>query len=207
MNLTIERPKFINVPLADGLKWRGGGGWLYTEKFDGVWAVRDMLDATFAGEQMRDGSFWAFDCLRIGDSDLRRRPRAERWHNLLTFNGSVLIVPAGNGGEFLETVLSRGGEGVVASHLDAPYGEPWFKCKRVETHDLIVADKIHPSIRLQTAEGEDRGWCCARAKYDEIKLGDVVEVAAYSLTAKGKLREPRLVRIRTDKMGVMRPGL
>lgn len=51
----------------------------------------------------------------------------------------------------------------MVKELDAPYGSPWFKCKRVETFDLVVTEKVWPSIRVATMEGESRGLCCARA--------------------------------------------
>ncbi len=59
-----------------------------------------------------------------------------------------------------------------------------------------------PSIRLRSFEGENRGFCCAGAAFNLIKPGDIVEIAAYGLTAKGKFREPRFVRIRHDLSAV-----
>jgi hypothetical protein len=54
------------------------------------------------------------------------------------------------------------------------------------------------SIRLML-DGEECGWCPARRFFDEIAVGDVVEVAALRRNASGKLREPRLLRLRRDK--------
>jgi len=199
----IERPKFVTVPLADGLKWRGGGGWRYEEKIDGVWRTMGWMGFDLCGEE-KDGAFYAFDVVALGGQDLRRKPLRERLAQLDEIErlapGCLKRPAIGNGAEFLEAVLARGGEGVVAKLLDAPYGQPWHKCKRVQTFDLVVTDKAAPSIRLATVQGEDRGWCCARAALDGIQIGDIVEVAAYSLTAQGKLREPRFVRVRKDKM-------
>ncbi len=205
--MTIERPKFENVKLTDGLRWKGGGGWRYEEKMDGVWAVKSFFDGSIiAGEQMKDGRFFAFDLLFLAGFDYRFMPLSKRLQALDDLQKDALVChltiqrpETGSGGEFLEYVLSNGGEGVVAKRLDAPYGEPWFKCKRVETFDLLVTDKVCPSIRLATIEGEDRGWCCARAAFDDVRIGQIVEVAAFSLTSKGKLREPRFIRIRHDK--------
>jgi len=200
-SIIIERPKFINVPPAKGLRWSGGGGWRYEEKMDGVWSVREIGFSTVCGETMRDGTFYAFDIVAYDGQDLRPLPLSQRLKLLDKELAGQFNRPAcGQGGEFLEAVLARGGEGVVAKFLDAPYGECWHKCKRVETFDLIVTEKFMPSIRLQTLDGEDRGFCCARAAYDAIKPGMIVEIAAYGLTAKGKLREPRFVRIRHDKV-------
>lgn len=81
--------------MADGLRWNGGGGYLYTEKKDGVFAVRQMLGAIFVGEAMRDGSFWAFDVVRIGGDDIARLPLREHWSALLPFaEDGLQIVPA-----------------------------------------------------------------------------------------------------------------
>ena len=201
--MTITRPKFFAVPLAKGLKWIGGGGWRYEEKMDGVWAVKEMAGATLIGEQMKDGRFIAFDVVALAGQDLRPLPLRERLKALDgILPGELLRPDSGQGGEFLEAVLADQGEGCVAKYLDAPWGEPWHKCKRVETHDCIVVAKFMPSIRLYSLDGEDRGFCCARAAYDSIKPGDIVEIAAYGLTAKGKLREPRFVRIRHDLSAV-----
>lgn len=49
---------------------------------------------------------------------------------------------------------------------------------------------------------QDCGWCPCRAAFDRIRLGDVVEVAAFGRHASGKFREARLLKIRTDKMEV-----
>lgn len=193
----------MNIPLKEGLKWVGVGGWHFSEKMDGVWKVKEDCDSILLGEQMKDGRFFAFDILQFSGKDLRRESFQTRYSHLQAFkacrNNSLLLPACGSGGEFLEAVLANGGEGVVAKPLDAPYGEPWHKCKRVETFDLLVTDKAAPSIRLGTMQGEDRGWCMAQSEFQNIRIGDVVEIAAYSLTAKGKLREPRFVRVRPDK--------
>lgn len=210
--MNIEHPKFVTVPLADGLKWRGGGGWRYEEKMDGVWSVKSFDGAMIAGEQMKSGSFYAFDVISYGAMDFRNTPLSERLAcldglTLGALRGRFMRPAVGTGGEFLEAVLARGGEGVVAKQLDAPFGAEWFKCKRVITLDLIVTEKNQSgaaSIRLGELNGEDRGWCSCRSDYDNIRVGDIVEIAAYGLTAKGKLREPRFIRIRPDKTKEMR---
>lgn len=184
--------------MADGLKWIGGGGYYFEEKMDGCWAVKEVGSSILIGEQMKDGRFFTFDIAQHDGQDVRGLALRERLAILDAVSG-LLRPAAGHGGEFLETVLARGGEGVVAKYLDASFGEPWHKCKRVETFDLLMTEKYFPSIRLRSLDGEDRGFCCARAAYDSIKPGDIVEVAAYGLTKKGKLREPRFIRIRHDK--------
>jgi hypothetical protein len=209
--MKVERPSYLSIPLAVGLEWTGGGGFLYTEKKDGVFAVREMFSATIFGEQMRDGSFWAWDVLRIGGDDLRNATTRVRWAALREFESRGLqIVPAGNGGEFLEAVLKRGGEGVVAAHLDAGFYESRWRCKRSETHDCIVL-QIHSfkqSIRLGqlSADGQmiDRGWCPALGGLcDRLRIGDVVEITGQSIHVSGKFREPRCKRIRCNKVAAI----
>lgn len=205
--MNITRPKFVSVPLADGLKWCGGGGWRYEEKMDGEWCVKDFDGVLLAGEQMKSGIFYAFDVISYGATDFRNTPLSKRIACLdeLTsdaLRGRFLRPAVGHGGEFLEAVLARGGEGVVAKQLDAPYGAEWFKCKRIETFDLLVTEKHQfgkASIRLSELDGEDRGWCPCRSDFDNVEVGDIVEVAAYGLTARGKLRESRFVKLRPDK--------
>lgn len=201
--MLIERPKFVSVPLATGLQWKGGGGWRYEEKLDGVWHTKGVNGALLAGELMKSGEFYAFDILTLMGRDLRQLPLWERLACLETECPNILLRPAvGHGAEFLEAVLSRGGEGVVAKELDAPFGAEWFKCKRIATFDLLVTEKNTKgpaSIRLSELNGEDRGWCPCRAAYDSVQVGDIAEIAAYGLTANGKLREPRFIKLRPDK--------
>lgn len=176
----------------------------FEEKMDGVWSVRETPGQTIVGEQMRDGRFYAFDVVEFAGQDVRARTLAERLTILDgELAGQFLRPASGNGGAFLADVLARGGEGVVAKRLDMAFGARWAKVKRVESFDLVVTDKACPSIRLATTEGEDRGWCAARGEFDRIKIGQIVEIAAFSLTAAGKLREPSFLRIRHDKMRVV----
>lgn len=207
------KPRITPVPLATGLAWSGGGPFRFEEKLDGVFKTLIYGPALLAGEMMRDGRFYAFDILSLGGAAVDRRPFIERLamleHVLKAENGkrkaeTPLRPATGNGGEFLEFILARGGEGIVAKDLHSPYGVNWYKCKRSETLDLIVSD-MDPdrgSVRLMDpTTGEDRGWCPARARFQDIKISDFIEVEVYGLTARGKLREPRFVRLRPDKFG------
>lgn len=108
------------------------------------------------------------------------------------------LVPAGSGGEFLEAVIRDGGEGVVAKRLSAPYGDTWWKCKRIETEENIVAE-LHPrkSSVCLTQHGRDCGWLTINCGSSAV--GDVVEVRFHSRHLSGKLREPGFVRSRPDK--------
>jgi ATP-dependent DNA ligase len=206
--MNIPRPSYDAIALKTALAWQWRGFHL-SEKMDGVWAVREFAGCLVTGEAMRDGRFFAFDIPRAFGEDIRPRAWTERsaaldelfarlnpklnWHRCTT----------GSGSEFIEAILARGGEGVVCKPWQAPFGVAWCKVKRCETFDCTVAEQnvSRGSIRLALA-GEDCGWMPCRAAFDRIRLGDVVEVAAFGRHASGKLREARFKRIRRDKMKV-----
>jgi ATP-dependent DNA ligase len=206
--MIIIRPSYTVTSLKAALAWHWRG-WHLSEKMDGVFAVREFAGCTVTGEAMRDGRFFAFDIPRAFGADIRRWPWTERgaaldelfsglnpklnWHRCAT----------GTGPEFIEAILARRGEGVVAKPWTAPFGAAWCKVKRVETFDCTVTELnfARGSIRLALA-GEDCGWCPARGAFDSIHVGDVVEVAAYGRHVSGKFREARFVKIRMDKMEV-----
>lgn len=205
--LSIQRPPYRSITVKQALALPHSARYRWEEKMDGEFACRKINGAVIVGEAMRGGDFYAFDMVELMGVDLRVRPFRERIDYLTRgysrLGPSHYCMPStGPGPEFLEAVLARGGEGVVIKDLDAPYGSEWIKVKRVETWDLIVMEKAagKASIHLKSAEGEDFGWCPCRAGYDSLKIGDVVEIAAYGRHASGKLREPRFIRLRGDKM-------
>lgn len=214
------KPKLASVPLAVGLDWASNFGCLLQEKSDGRHGFKTLKSGAFQdvknegpfqdvfnAEAMRDGSLVLNDVLTLHGQDMTRLSTRERWPALVDWFQDVKFLGVrlcrtGSGGEFLEYLLREGGEGVVAKPWAAPFGVSWTKCKRCETFDLLVTDmdEASGSIRLaDLASGEDRGWCPCKASFQAVKIGDVAEVLAYSLTAKGKLREPRFVRLRRDK--------
>lgn len=165
---------------------------------DGRFCIRHVGESVLVGELMKDGRFFAFDCVIVGGQDIRRAPLRERLQCLNRFS---FPQPArGSGGEFLAAVLARGGEGVVAKPLEGHYGVPWLKCRRVETFDCVVAetDAARGSIRL-VLDGQPAGWCPAHASFNSIQVGNTVEVSAHSIHASGKLREASFGRLRPDK--------
>ena len=200
MNTTLPRPPYETVPLATGLRWNESPDIQFTEKMDGVRHELVIGQSVIVGELMRDERFFAFDLPIYNGADIRPMPRRERLAILDTFN---LLRPeaSANGGELLQRVLARGGEGICAAHWQGAFYDTTWRCKRIETHDCIVAEKAaRQSVRL-TEDGIDRGWCPARGGMaDILNIGDVVEIACQKIHTSGKFREARIVRIRTDKM-------
>ena len=196
---TIQRPPYQSVPLETGLRWTSSSEIQFTEKLDGIRRELGIGQSVIVGELMRDERFFAFDLPIYNGADIRLMPRRERLAILDTFH---LLRPDSsvNGGELLQRVLARGGEGICAAHWQSSFYDTIWRCKRVETHDCIVTEKsARQSVRL-SENGIDRGWCPAfGGKADRLNIGDIVEVQCYSITAKDKFREPRLIRIRTDK--------
>ena len=142
---------------------------------------------------MQGGQFYAFDILNCEGQDLRSLPLSER---LKALDGMNLLRPAsGPGGAFLAAVLEHGGEGVVAKRLDAPWGVPWYKAKRSQVHycRVIGLDQWHGSVILADRDsGEKRGKLPLRGcKFEMVRVGSILKVEAYGLTAKGMLREAR----------------
>lgn len=78
--------------------------------------------------------------------------------------------------------------------LDTPAGAASFRRLLVRMRPAVTekATDRH-SVRLATAEGDDLGWCPCWSQYGTVRVGDVVEVAARGLTARGKLEMPRMV--------------
>jgi ATP-dependent DNA ligase len=194
----MNKPSFESVPLETGLHWPAGGGWRYEEKMDGCFHVRQFPAGTVVGELMRDGTFYAFDVLNYEGQDTRSLPLSER---LAILNGMNLWRPRSytgpSGGAFLAAVLARGGEGVVRKRLDQPYGTPWEKCKRSQVYYCRVQDldPFRGSVMLADRDtGERRGKLALHSKFEQVRVGSVLKVEAFGLTAKGLLREARLDR-------------
>jgi len=206
---SINRPSYtsLELPAALKAKWRG---WHLSEKADGVCVRREFAGCAVWGDSMRDGRLmvWEIDC--AFGCDVRRLPWTERARALTELFGQLNPklnwnrCPAGHGAEFIEAIIRAGGEGIVAKHLDAPFGVGLWKVKRAESFDLVCAERNESrgSIRLSGPGGEDFGWCPCRAQFDRVRLGDVVEIEAYGRHASGKLREARFKRIRRDKTEV-----
>jgi len=182
--------------METGLRWRAGDGWRYEEKLDGRYHIEELPhDTTVVGELMRNGQFFAFDVLRYDSQDVRSLPLCER---LTILDGMKLPRPAvGSGGAFLAAVLERGGEGVVAKRLDAPWGAAFYKCKRTQVFFCRVADldqRTGSAILADRESGEKRGRVALHSRFERVRVGSVLKLEAYGLTVRGLLREAILDR-------------
>ncbi|HJV35850.1 ATP-dependent DNA ligase, partial [Geomonas sp.] len=103
-----------------------------------------------------------FDCLYLNGESLIDHPQRERFRLLAEHLPAELVVPrlissdAAQAAGFLEDVLRRGHEGVMAKSLDAAYlagrrGAGWLKVKPVQTLDLVV-------LAAEWGHGRRAGW-------------------------------------------------
>lgn len=202
--MNILHPRKEVVSLAEGLKWQADGA-IYQEKMDGVFAVREHEGSVLVGEQMPDGVFYAFDLVVYHGDDFTGWPL---WHRLaardiLASLAGVATVPAAmHGGEFLRSVLARGGEGVVRKLPDSRYGDSMQAAKRLQTWFCRVTgfEGASTSVFIADAEtGEPRGRVALRGgKVDRVQVGSVVKIEGFSLHASGFIREPRTCKDSPD---------
>lgn len=221
------------VALADALRWQASPDWTFETKLDGCRArlasgelqgrarcypLPGPLPAALAGcildGELVASTYFAFDVLEADGQNLRKRPLRERRAVLLALlplcPAWIRLVPSAPrgmaGGEYLAEVLRRGGEGICAKRISAPYGREWFKAKRRETFDVVVASKSPDKLSVAVAQ-YDNGQLvpCGRVAvlspwhFNRIHAGAVLELTAQGRTKHGAFREPAFVRTRTDK--------
>lgn len=200
-NPHLFKPSKTGIPFAEARLWRAGGDYLFQIKKDGVFHVEQYRGHVLACERMRDGTLWAHTLLGSGgesfqDVNLRETmPMLRRIvPELARFNPSFRLMPEFSGGEGLEAVFADGEEGGVAKHLDA---KPWlmYACKRVQVFICRVIDLDYATGGVWLADattGERRGKMPLRGnKFESVRVGSVLKVEAFGLTAKGLLREAR----------------
>ncbi len=197
------KPHFQFIPVSAGLQWPADPQLRFEEKIDGRFHIREFhaIGATLAGELVggRDGPFYAFDVLSYQSRDVRFLALRARLAILDELHRGPLarafLRPAtGHGGQFLETILNRGGEGIVCKRLDGRWGDIWLKCKRAQVFHCTVAEKRSDgrnSVRL-AIDGQNAGWLPLRgAKFDQVRIGSTLKIEAYGRHSSGLLREAR----------------
>lgn len=190
------KPQKQIVPLPVGLSWTTGG--LFQQKLDGKFATVEVAGGILAGESVR-GHFTAFDCVGWQGADVRGEILAERlkMRNELCRAANIQIVPEAieRGGEFLETILAAGGEGVVCKLFSASWFAPMLACKRLETWLCRVtstaAGKQSVSIADATSGQPRGGVALFGGKADCVRVGSIVKVEGFGLHASGLIREAR----------------
>lgn len=206
----IQSPKLASIPLSEGLQVRIGEGWVTQWKMDGFFALKEFNGCIIAGEQMRDGTFWAFDIAVMQGEDCRQTPYRYRLSALTSlsksFPESIKLIPSGVGSEFLEAVLKAGGEGVVFKRLGTTWGKGQYKCKREETFDAVVSARNESTRSLSLIQYKDGSpldcgnvASLSKEEWETIKVGDVLEIKCQCRHKSGKFREPRIFRTRPDK--------
>lgn len=199
----------IHKPPFESLAWRSGiamppRGMLWEQKIDGKFATMTIANSLLVGERTPD-YFWPFDCLQHDGQDIRALPLIERRRALddavsrrekMPFQDVKIRRPAtGSGGEFLDAILANGGEGVVVKSWSGVWGDTWTKIKRSAVFYCVVTDLdgFNGSAWLaDVATAEKRGKVALHGRFQDVKIGSVLKVEGYGLTARGMIREPRL---------------
>ncbi len=186
-------PSFTSLPLKTVLAM-DLRNYQITQKMDGRTAVKELDGFKFIGEQMSDGSFYAFDI----DLDMGLRAR---WTVMQAFVGhGIQLVPCGHGAEFVEAVFANPkAEGIVLKNWDSAVGYDWAKCKKMETFDVRVTEKLRGAVAIEFENQSSGKVALSGPNYDAVKVGQVIEISAMKRNVSGKFREPRFVRIHPGK--------
>ena len=189
----ISKPTKIIATSAQVLTWKASEFRL-EEKLDGKFSTKLIGGLLVAGEQMRSGDFIAFDCLMVNSQDMKNEPLRVRLQQLNSLPG-ILRPSTGYGVEFVEAILSKGGEGIVAKRWDAPFDASMYAVKRsVELRCVVTEILPFQAVKIADADtGADRGKVkIAAFKISKIRAGSIIKVAGMNLTDRGMVREPRL---------------
>lgn len=182
---------------------------------------------TFDGELLDDGVLIVFDLPRaiapdgtkIVTASTSFRDRREVLEQVATVAGwdipgsKVRIATHVRGADkkvLHTTILDTGGEGVMLKDLNASYENKrtktsGFKVKFTSTLDVVViardVDGKENAVLGVVKDGfvYEIGRCSMIGK-PETKIGDVIEVRYLYVGAGGRLVQPRLVRVRGDKL-------
>lgn len=141
--------------------------------------------------------FLVFDCMFKDNEDLRDKPLKDRKRALkvifdaLKQTGLIVEHPAmttKNKKDFYEQIIARGGEGVVAKHIDSKYistssrsRDGWIKIKRSASESLLnagISDTLDAFVSGFELGDEEKGWaglvgCLIFSVYLRDKDGNV----------------------------------
>ena len=194
--MNINKPSKIVIDKADLGKF-SCGEYIFQEKLDGEFAVREFGNNVLAGELVR-GEFIAFDCVSLNGHDVRKHilnSRISFRNHIAELNG-IKTVPANrNPVPFFDDIMRSGGEGVVIKSINSTYYDSMYAVKRLQTFicrvGSIISGKQSVTI-FDAATGQSRGNLALRGgKCDQVRAGSVVKVEGFGETNAGKIREPR----------------
>jgi len=178
---------------------------------DGEW----VLDG-----ELVDGTYWLFDLLIAAGEDLARLPLTTRRIWLTTamtmFRHPFKLVPQAETTDdkvrLADLALSQNFEGLMLKRTDATYrygqrSPLWLKVKFTPTADVIalaVRDDGKESVKLGAyTNGElveiGRASLLGKEKTHTISAGDVLEVRFLHVGNNGRLVQPTIVGVRSDK--------
>lgn len=178
---------------------------------------------------------FVFDALRVGDQDLSDSTLGARLIHLAVLERQlqskyIHFLPWASTTsakrDLYESVLARGGEGIMLKRLDAAYvqgGRPannWWKAKKSSTFDCVVMgftrgkgrynETIGAVVFGQYVGGKLTELGQASGMSDEIRkqmgrnpdrfVGRVVEIQGMERLKSGAIRHPRFLAMRSDKL-------
>jgi bifunctional non-homologous end joining protein LigD len=177
---------------------------------------------------------YVFDVLRVNDQDLSDYPLSARLIHLAVLQPQMQskyihflpwVATKAEKRKLYESVLARGGEGIMLKRLEAGYvqgGRPannWLKAKKSSTFDCVVLGftrgkgKYNTTIGAvvfgQYVDGKLTELGQASGMSDEIRMtmgstpnrfiGRVIEIQGMERLKSGAIRHPRFVSMRSDK--------
>jgi ATP-dependent DNA ligase len=177
---------------------------------------------------------YVFDVLRVGDQDLSDSPLSARLLHLAVLEPQLQskyihflpwVATKAEKRKLFESVLARGGEGIMVKRVDAQYvqgGRPannWYKAKKSYTFDCVVMGftrgkgKYNSTIgavvfgqyvygklaELGQASGMTDRVRKQMSSNPEAFIGQVVLIQGMERLKSGAIRHPRFVAMRSDK--------
>lgn len=198
------------------------GGTIYTRRLpSSIATVRFPAGDWLLDGELVDGTYWVFDIVIAAGQDLSQVPQTTRrlWleNSLQTFRHPFKIVPQAATTDdkikLAERALNENFEGLVLKLADARYSfnvrtNWWVKVKFTPTADVValaVRDDGKESVKLGAfADGElveiGRASLLGKEKVHAISAGDVLEVRYLYTGNGGRLVQPTILRVRSDKL-------
>ena len=193
----------VREKIANDLRLSGitGGGWLLDGELVGntLW----LFDLVEAGKVVRASDPWEI-----------RNAALQTLFDVADFPANIRLVETAFGSEAKLALLKKAededSEGIMLKRIDAPYvsgrsDRGGVKYKRTKHADLIVMGtgfdgKENALLGAFDSTGAIKG--VGRASTigkGPVGTGDVVEVRYLYVGANGRLVQPRIIRVRTDK--------